>query len=245
MEEHNLYDQCQFAYKRGHSTQTCLIRWLDEIRYASDHRQITIAVSIHFSKAFDRVNYHTLLQKLKQLNFSRPALSWICSYLSGRRQAVRDPHNGALSSYEEVGAGVPQGSVLGPLLFVIYISDIFDTLKYCNYNGYADDLVVYLHCDPRDIHSGIFKVNDDIQRIVEWADANAMLINSTKTQAIIVGTNRYISSINLDCLPSIVVNNVAIGYQTEIKYLGVIINNTLSWEKNTVRVTGRVCSVLH
>lgn len=189
LEEKNLYDPYQSAYRREHSTQTCLIKFLDDVRNAGDSRLITIAVSIDFSKAFDRVNHFLLLNKLKQQNFSCSVLRWFYSYLSSRRQAVKDPCQETISSYTVVEAGVPQGSVLGPLLFTIYTSDLSSCLRHCRYNSYADDLVIYLHWDPHDVHNGIKRITEDIQRINEWSISNAMVINSTKTQAIIIGTD--------------------------------------------------------
>lgn len=92
LEENSLLDPCQFAYRRGHSTQSCLIRVLDDIRQAVDNRLITIAVFIDLSNAFDRVVHHTLIAKLRSLNFSSSSLQWICSYLDNRMQAVKKPY---------------------------------------------------------------------------------------------------------------------------------------------------------
>lgn len=245
LEEADLFDPCQSAYRRLHSTQTCLIRMLDDARQAADRRMVTLSVFFDFSKAFDRVNHLTLMRKLKNLNFSNTALSWIYSYLSGRTQAVRDGTTGEVSSLSCVRAGVPQGSVLGPLLFTLYMSDFRDAIQHCKYNFYADDLQIYLHCEPYRLRESIIKINDDINNVVGWSTANYLLLNPDKTQAIIIGTSRYINSIDLQAIPRIRVGDAVIEYSKTIKYLGVVISNNFSWEKQVASTTKRVWSTLY
>ncbi|XP_020295078.1 uncharacterized protein LOC109860420 [Pseudomyrmex gracilis] len=168
LEENDLWDQFQFAYKKGHSTETSVIRILDDVRWAADKRMVTIAVLFDFSKAFDRVQHWILLQKLTKYNFSYHALLWIRSYLEGRSQLVKDPFSQEWSSPVDITAGVPQGSVLGPLLFVLYLGDFAKLLSHCKYSFYADDLVLYLHCEPRELSHGIAKVNSDITNSLDF-----------------------------------------------------------------------------
>ncbi|KMQ83924.1 rna-directed dna polymerase from mobile element jockey-like protein [Lasius niger] len=98
-----------------------------------------------------------------------------------------------MSSRTLVSEGVPQGSVLGPLLFTLYLSDFRNVLKHCKYNFYADDLQAYLHCKPRELSDAILKVNEDINAVINWSFANGRILNSDKTQAIIFGTSRYVT----------------------------------------------------
>lgn len=239
LEDLKLFDPCQFAYRRNHSTQTCLIRMLDDVRQAADLRMVTVSVFFDFSKAFDRVDYLTLLRKLKTLNFSDNVLCWIFSYLTGRTQRVRDGASGTISSSTPVEAGVPQGSVLGPLLFTLYLSDFGQVLMNCKYNYYADDLQIYLHCKPGELARAIHSVNEDIGSVIHWATANEFIINADKTQSIIFGTARYINTLDLDSILSIVVDATPIQYSSSIKYLGVVITNNLSWEKQVTSTTGK------
>ncbi|KAL6421454.1 hypothetical protein ACFW04_013909 [Cataglyphis niger] len=152
-------DPCQSAYRNNHSTQTCLIKMLDEVRYAADH-PVTVSVFFDFLKAFDRVNHFLLIKK--NLNFSENVLRWINSYLTEHTQAVKDCIKGTTSSSSLVRVGVPQGSVLGPLLFTLYLADFSHVVRHCKYNFYADDLQTYIHCEPRDLFDTIRKVNEDI-----------------------------------------------------------------------------------
>lgn len=122
---------------------------------------VTISVFFDFSKAFDRVNHPLLFRRLRGLHFSS-VLRWIESYLKDRSQMVYNHASGTVSAMTPVNAGVSQGSVLGPLLFSLYISDFNGILRHCKYNFYADDLQVYLHCEPQDLQGGILKLNEDI-----------------------------------------------------------------------------------
>ncbi|KAL6419285.1 hypothetical protein ACFW04_011473 [Cataglyphis niger] len=168
------------AYRNNHSTQTYLIRMLDEVRHAADRRMVTVFVFFDFSEAFHRMDYFLLIEKLKNLNFSESVLRWIHSYLTERTQAVKDCVEGATSSSSSVRTGVPQASVLRSLLFTLYLADFSHVVKHCKYNFYADDLQAYIHCEPRDLSDIIRKVNKDIDAILGWSSTNRLILNSDK-----------------------------------------------------------------
>lgn len=188
---------------------------------------VTITIFFDFSKAFDRVHHSLLIEKLNSLHFAPTVLKWIKSYLTDRTQVVRDRARGTVSATAPVKTGVPQGSVLGPLLFSLYISDFGKTLRHCKYNFYADDLQIYLHCEPRNLHNAITRLNEDIALIENWAAKNKLALNGAKTQAM-VGTSRYLNSIDYSSLPRITVGGSVVQFSTQAKYLGVIITNNLS-----------------
>ncbi|CAD6210334.1 GSCOCG00012781001-RA-CDS [Cotesia congregata] len=179
------------AFKEGLNTQTAVIKLCDDIRLGIDESKVTIAVFCDFSKAFDSVNHQRLLQKLLSMNFSDNAIEWIRSYLSQRAQLVRN--NNDISSWRNVLNGVPQGSVLGPLLFVLYISDLSKILN-CQYLFYADDLVIYRSCHLVQISENIALLNSEIEKIVKWCDLNCLKLNASKTKAIIFGSRLKVSS---------------------------------------------------
>lgn len=245
LDVNELLDPHQSTYRSGHSTQTCLIRTLNEIRGAADDRKITVSVFFDFSKAFDCVRHDILLEKLKHKGFSRNVLLWLKSYLTGRKMAVKDPINNIHSEFIDINVGVPQGSVLGPLLFALYIDDFGKVPKYCKYNFYAGDLQMYLHCNMKELNESIALMNKDIVDLKLWAVSNFLKLNAKKTQAIIIGTNRYINSINYNNLPNIMCGGSLIPYSTNIKYLGVILSNTLSWDRHVTAVSNRVRRILY
>lgn len=172
-------------------------------------------------------------------------LRWIQSYLTDRMQAVRDQFENITSPLINTRVGVPQGSVLGPLLFILYISNLHKTLKHCKYNLYADDLQIYSHCEPRHLSDGILRVNEDIESIVQWSTQNGLLLNSEKTQAILIGTARYINGVKPEEHPSIKVQNAVIPFSDNVKYLGVYISKTLTWDKQVTSTVGKIQSKLY
>src|SRR5436190_4915195 len=246
LSERGLSDPCQFAYKRNTSTQTCIIRMLDEVRHAIDLRMVTISIFFDFSKAFDKVHHGHLIEKLKSKGFSCSALRWMVSYLSERTQSVYDRFENVTSSQAHIRVGVPQGSVLGPLLFTIYVADIGSILQRCKYNFYADDLQIYLHCKPSDINNGILAVNEDIKSIVQWSGENGLLLNSAKTQAILFGSARYINIIEHEGLQTTIeVNGSPINMNTHVNYLGVTISNTLAWDRQVTKIIKNIRTKLY
>jgi len=159
-------------------------------------------VFFYFSKAFDRIIHVKLNGILESLGFSGSALKCVYFYLTGRSQSVLDHENNPSSS-TPVSCGIPQGSVLGPLLFSLYISSFRDVLSFCDYSIYADDIQIFLFCHSKDIASCVVKVNEDIKSITIWAEGLCLLLNEAKTKAIIVGTSRYIDSINSAEIPRV------------------------------------------
>ena len=241
----DLFDPNQMAYRKGFSTQTALIKFMDDVRHAADVRRVTIAVFFDFTKAFDNVDHRLLISKLRQLHFSSTSLRWLCDYLCRRTQAVRDPVSGEISAMNVVTRGVPQGSVLGPLLFTLYLSDFSAVLKNCKYGFYADDLLIYVHAEPGTLNNAILKMNEDIVRVVEWASSNKLTLNAKKTNAMILGTSRFVKNIARNNPPHIIVDGTDLPYSESIVYLGVTISNTLSWEKQVSRTVSKVNAALY
>lgn len=125
-------------------------------------RKVTISIFFDFSKAFDSLGHDLLINKLRNLGFSYSVLSWMWSYLQDRKQVVCDHISRKMSSERKVSSGIPQESVLGPLLFVLYLLDFNKILRHCKYNFYADDLLVYIHNELGRLGEAVEKVNQDI-----------------------------------------------------------------------------------
>ena len=141
LEVNNKNDKNQSAYKPRHSTNTALLNITDDLYDAIDDSELTIIVLLDYSKAFDTINHRLLYAKLQDLGFDATAISWIASYLTERKQKVKT--NTDESGWESVNNGVPQGSVLGPLLFSIMVHDISKCIKNGKYHMYADDTQMY------------------------------------------------------------------------------------------------------
>jgi len=143
MKTKNLLSEFQSGFRSEHSCSSAVMKIVDDIRECFDDSLITLLCLLDFSKAFDRVVYCLLIRKLGQnFGFNPFALKLIASYLCGRAQRVKV--NGIFSSYRHLKCGVPQGSVLGPILFTMFINDIFEVVENCSIHAYADDVQLYI-----------------------------------------------------------------------------------------------------
>ena len=141
--------------------------------------EITLSLAADYSKAFDTVNYNTLIARLKQLHFSTSALQLITSYLIGRKQYVKIDH--LTSNYENVVFGVPQGSILGPVLSNIYVSDLSTKPSDGTHViQYADDTTFYRHCKLKYLRNTEKLLQDDINAIMTWSKNKNLLFNHKK-----------------------------------------------------------------
>jgi Reverse transcriptase (RNA-dependent DNA polymerase) len=183
------------------------------------------------------VNFKLLLHKLKTyFFFSDSALDLVKSYLMDRTQCVFA--NDTISCFLPVTQGVPQGSILGPLLFSIFINDISDSILFSHYHIYADDVQIYLCGAEENIESVVNQINTDLSSIFDWSKRNRLCLNSQKTQAIAI--YRYTPRF----LPPVKVDGTIIPYSTKVKNLGVIMNCNLTWDDHISSIVSGVNGAL-
>jgi hypothetical protein len=243
LKNNDLLNIYQSGFRPNHSTETALLRVADDIRLAMDNRQGTILTLFDFSKAFDSVNHSLLLAKLRAIGFSNEVLTWLGSYLADRRQCVRV--GSVLSTWEAVTCGVPQGSILGPLLFSLYVNDIYTEIKICKFHMYADDLQIYTYFTPANVNTAVEIMNSDITNIVEWTKKHGLKLNPTKTQPIVISYNRLRTCINMNDIHHITVDGVELPYYDKVKNLGITFNNTLTWTETVVDKCNKVFAAIH
>ena len=195
------------------------------------------------SKAFDCVHHTLLLTKLKCINFSQSVILWFKSYLNGRYMSVYadDEYK---SEWTEVETGVPQGSVLGPLLFAIYLYDLPDILKYCSYHMYADDIQLYLHFPLELYGRTLEQLRIDVLNLIKYLNSHNLVLNVQKTQAIIIGSAAYVSQFNQSIYPPLEINGNIIPFVQTVKNLGIIMDPTLSWSEHCNYVINKVFCIL-
>ena len=235
------------GFRKHHSTQTALIKLTDDIRMGKEKQLATLLLQFDFSKAFDNVSPSKLLRKLKDMGFSKSSLQWFWSYLTGRSLCVLSKTS--TSKSRSINIGVPQGSVLGPLLFCIYMNDLQDHLSETDVSRllYADDLQIYVQVPSHEIKQGIAILSCYAKRVATWAETNCLALNTKKTQAIVFGSPNTVKLFKDLNIPSIEVNSSGhtVPFVDEVISLGVSLDSTLSWKTQLRQVTKKVNGVLY
>ena len=219
LNKHNIFCESQFGFRANHNTTQAILKCIDTLSCSIDQHLHTIAIFLDFSKAFDTINHDILLVKLSHYGVRGKALEWFRNYLSNRKQFVQiDNHN---SELRPISCGVPQGSILGPLLFIIYINDFYKSSDVLSFILFADDSnLFYSHANPITLFS---TVNLELKRVVEWVKANKLSLNILKT-------NFMIFSNTLRHLPGdILLDNTPLNRVTSTKFLGLMIDDKLKW----------------
>ena len=222
LDANNILYKLQFGFRRNHNTNIALSYLLDKIISSLDRGEVVIGTFIDLSKAFDTVNHSILLAKLYKYGIRGCAHNWIKSYLEKRLQYVYCKDHE--SSMLEIICGVPQGSILGPLLFLIYINDIVKVSTSVMPLLYADD--TNLFCSGKDTSEIIGTLNNELKLYMRWMHVNKLTVNVDKTKVIIFRKPKRQPSNQID---EIKLNGNIIEKVPSMKFLGVILDETLSW----------------
>ncbi len=238
---HNLFPAVQSAYRAFHSTETVLLRITSDIFRATNSSQVTLLALLDLSAAFDCVDHSILLQRLRsKFGLTGTVLNWIFSFLSDRTQYIS--YNGNVSPKVNVTCGVPQGSVLGPLLFILYTSEILEIAAAhgVTIHCYADDIQLYCHCDSFNTADAENRITRCIADINTWMASNKLKLNPEKTQIMWLGTHQQLK--RLPCSTLHLASGQVINPCQSVRDLGVIIDSRLSMDEH---VRAIVSSSLH
>lgn len=232
----------QHGFRKLHSTETATLEFVDKIIQHLDSGNIPVAIFIDLSKAFDTIDHQILLYKLQYYGVSGTALNWFRSYLSNRSQYVQ--FEDVSSSKHNLSTGVPQGSILGPLLFIIYVNDICFASEKFKAILYADDTSIesplcnfnFSPSATEDILSD--SINTELNIINNWFTVNKLSLNSKKTKYMIF----HFPQLRLNHLPDIKlkIGNSEIEKCSQFNFLGITLDETLSWRPHVTSIGNKI-----
>ena len=169
---------------------------------------------LDYSKAFDTANHQLIIAKLKHFGFHDDALQWVTSYLTDRKQKVRTDTD---SSWENIQNGVPQGSILGPLLFAVLVSDVSENITTGKHHTYADDLQLLLTFKPAEAVNAFKTTNTVLSNIANYSNNNFLKLNTDKTKYITLGSQHNLKNLAEQVLPPLKLNGDILEKKDSVK----------------------------
>lgn len=233
----------QSGNKKLHSCETLNVFITDRALEAMDAKRITVVILLDLSKAFDSIDHLNLLTKLKALGVSQASLDWFKSYLSGRLQCVRIGTE--TSGLQSISHGVPQGSILGPALFTIYLNNIPSMPDVCSLESYVDDSKLYISFPVAEASDMVQQINADLQKVASWCCYNSLLINPDKTKLLVLGTRQMLKRLPDDFQVTLLGKKVT--PSSSARDLGLQVDSTLSYDEHVTQTVssciGCLCQI--
>lgn len=239
IDSNKILPDVQSGFRPGYSCTTALLNVTDDIIRAADKNQLTVLVLLDFSKAFDTVNHEILIAVLRSIGLGDRGIQLFRSYLAGRSQRVKLQNN--ISQYRTINQGVPQGSVLGPLLFSLYTGSFPKFLNQSNIHMYADDTQIY-YSFSKENSELIHCLNDDLENLYKTSKQHNLLLNPSKSSVLLFGNKNdkitYRNSLQIK------IGDQQIPINEKAKSLGVILDNTLRYRDQILKCIQRSYAAL-
>ena len=228
----------QYGFRQSHSTELAALELMDKIIHEIDNKKIPINIYLDLSKAFDTLDHEILLHKLSHYGIRNSANDFLKSYLTGRMQYVQIEET--TSDYLELKCGVPQGSILGPLLFIIYVNDIVNATSKFHPVIYADDTTLAATLNTFGTEENIAtNINSELKAIANWLKLNKLSLNINKTKAMVFhSAKRRITT------PNIFIEGTQIEFVNKFNFLGILIDKNLNWKPHIDHISKKISKTI-
>ena len=188
IERESVYHQYQSGYGKNHATTTLSLKLHDDIKKAMKSSEVTIAIFTDYSKAFDTIDFSILIKKMGTLNFFKRFLYWIFNYLTDRRHFVQI--DSGISNVLITNFGVPQGSILGAILFNLCVADMTNILSESQCIQYADDSTIYRSCKAKEVTKYSIVLENELKLLEQWSKNTNLIFNCKKTKSMLFSTRK-------------------------------------------------------
>lgn len=228
---HHLLYNSQYGFRKNRSTEHALIELTDRILTNMDKNITPTSIFLDLSKAFDSLNHNILLHKLSHYGIRNKSLELCTNYLQNRQQYVQLQNTA--SQTQDITIGVPQGSILGPFFFLIYVNDISNSSKFLNFITYADDTTLLSTVNPTTHNTTT--INNELNKVFTWLNTNKLSLNIGKTKTMTFHTpHRQLTP------PTLNINDIPIEHTTEFNFLGIILDTHMNWKAHINKISSKI-----
>ena len=236
--ENNLYHNSQYGFRESHSTEHAVLEVIDKVIFSMDEGDVPLNIYMDLSKAFDTIDHDILIQKLDYYGIKDTSLMLIKDYLTDRQQYVElDDHKSTMLS---ISTGVPQGSILGPILFIIYINDISVCSQLFEFISYADDTTLFISLKYNaHLNTNETTINNELNSVSTWLKLNKLSLNISKTKVMAFHTSKRDLR-----LPQLYIDNTVVEYVDQFSLLGIVIDKNLSWVPHVNHITKKIAKTI-
>lgn len=225
----------QYGFRKSRSTINAVSDFIIHTMGALEDQESTIGVFLDLSKAFDTINHKILLTKLEHYGIRGITLEWFKSYLADRRHFVHYGKND--SCHKHIEFGVPQGSILGPLLFIVYTNDLPQSLSHCYAVMFADDTTLFK--SSTNVQHLFDMVNKDLMALADWFRANQLSLNVGKTNYMVIGNHVVADNMQLH------IEGNRLEKQSNVKFLGIHLDDKLTWKNHIAHVNAKLSKSMY